>query len=47
MIDYQTRRLADELPASAIPSADDYTVVRIRESLRDLQAAQVAGGVRT
>ena len=47
MIDYQTRRTASPLPMSAIPAADDYTVVRIREALRDRQAAQLAGEART
>ena len=46
-INYTSRSLAAELPASAIPAADDRTVVRIREALRDRQAAQLAGEVRT
>ena len=31
---------------AAIPAADDYTVIRIREALRDRQAQAAAGGAR-
>jgi hypothetical protein len=37
------RRMAGVLPACAVPAADDYLVVRIREALRDRQAAMASG----
>ena len=45
IVDYQTRRLAGTVPACAVPAADDAVVIRIREALRDRQAAMASGSV--